>query len=163
MEWGVLEPCVRLGSLDGQSLASWFRLPPGLDREGNPYPSHLFVVAIVDLPDLFSASDEVVLLRADDQEVIGIEEDVLEIARRTRQLELKRVGAINVFRAEIDQREAFLFPADQRSLEIGPLSEVLRVIRGAVLRLFAPRKRLHLPSFFAVVSGYSSQALERSF
>src|SRR5881397_740250 len=114
MEWGVLEPCVRLGSLDVQSLASWFRLSPGLHREGNPYSGNLFVVAVVNLRDLFSASDEVVLLRADDQEVIGIEEDVLEIARRTRQLELKRVGAINIFRAEIDQREAFLFPADER-------------------------------------------------
>src|SRR5205823_6083378 len=89
----VLERWVRLGPLDGQSLGSWLSLPAGLDRERNPHSSDLFVVTEVELRDLFSASDEVVLLRADDQEVIGIEEEILEIARGP--LQLSRPDQVN--------------------------------------------------------------------
>ena len=69
-------------------------------------PSRDFEYVFLD-PDYFLVirSDKVVLLRADDQKIIGIEKDVLEVARGTRQLELKRVSAINVFRAKIGERE----------------------------------------------------------
>src|SRR5690349_8858359 len=159
-EHAVFDRRVRFGVVDRRLRAVAVGLALARHREREEDAVDLLVVAVVGRALVQRAAHVALRDHADLEEVIGIEIDVVDVAVLQRDLELVRVGAVDVLGAKVLDLVAALLRADQRAGDRRIVGERFRVVGRHLLGILAALERRDLPGLLAVPRLHGGEALD---
>ena len=150
---------------DGVVPSLWHlvRISPALNREGEKDAVDFLVIAEVGLVLDLCAILHPLGNDADLEEVIGIEVDVIYVTVLSDHPKLVGERSVHVLGAQIFNRAAFLFPIDERPVDLRGFDEIFGVVGRHFLRIFAPAERRDLPALGAVIGKHLGHSLEGCF
>ncbi|MBK8069875.1 MAG: hypothetical protein IPK27_20345 [Rhodanobacteraceae bacterium] len=162
-EQRVVDVDIDLGLFDRDLLPATTALRAGFHRERQVDAANLLVVAEFGFHLGLDPTALALVHHQDLEEVVRIQITVLHVAVLQADLQLVRLGAVDILGAEVLHLVPLGLPVDQRAVEICLHLQALGILGAHAFRIAAALEGIDRPGLLAIVGGDLGQALDARF